>query len=175
MSSTEKLIHDTISSALAAIGIGIVCIRILGRGDGVSSHSTKKVLEILIEREDGGRIAITDCKQVSRTVSTILDVEELIDESYNIEVSSAGIERPLVKHADFVKFIGHVAQIKLHNAVEESKKFIGAISEVTDDTVTIKLQNTGKDMHLLFENIKDAKLVLTDELFRKLLNNKITE
>lgn len=173
MIGTEKLIYDTISAALDALGIDIVRIRILGKGDGVSSDTTKKVLEILIERKDGVKTSIADCKQVSKAVSTILEVEELIDDQYNIEVSSAGIERPLVKQADFVRFVGHVAQIKLHNAIEESKKFIGTILQSTDNTVTMKLQNTKKDVDFAFDNIKDAKLVLTDELFRKLLNSKV--
>jgi len=163
----EQLVHDTILGAVAALGFDIVRIRMLDKN--VTADSATKVLEILIERKDGVYVSIADCKNVSNAISTILDVEEVIDSKYNLEVSSAGVERPLIKPEDFVRFNNYVVQIKLHQAVEGAKKYIGRIISADAVSVTIKQDNGTKELSINFENIKDAKLVLTDELFRKII------
>jgi ribosome maturation factor RimP len=156
----EQQVHDCISSAVTALGYDIVRVRMLGSAGGT------KVLEILIERLDGNHISVGDCSSVSRNISTILDVEEVIDYAYNLEVSSAGVERPLVKLQDFVRFNGYTAQVKLHQAIGGRKKYEGKIFGAEEDGVTM---DCGESIKLDFENIKDAKLVLTEELFRKII------
>ncbi len=162
----EQRIADAVSDALGKINIAIVRVRILGKSDVAS-----KVVEILVERIDDQKISITDCKKCSNITSTILDMEEIITD-YTLEVSSAGIERPLVKPEDFIRFTGHVVQIKLQHAIEESKKFTGTITQADKDSVKIRLDKSTKELSFTFDNIKDAKLVLTDELFRKILKSK---
>ena len=96
------------------------------------------------------------------------DVEDIIDGKYNLEVSSAGIERPLVKLQDFDRFKNYVAEIKLHHALNGAKKYECTIIGTEGQNIKVML---GKDevVSIDFENIKDAKLVLTDELFKKIV------
>lgn len=147
------------------MGFNIVRLRFLG-----GSTTPTKILEILIEKlAEDERVTISDCAKVSRHISALMDVEDIITTKYNLEVASAGIERPLVTEADFKKFAGKVVAIKLHNAVENTKKYQGVL-ETIDENKIIKV-SVGKDkvMDFAFDNIKDAKLVLTDELFRKIV------
>jgi len=161
----ENQIHQTIEAPLQNMGFDIVRLRLYSRS---GSSLNLKVLEILIERTDGVHISITDCKNASNHISAILDVEDIIDGKYNLEVSSAGIERPLVKLQDFDRFKDYVAEIKLHHALNGLKKYECTIIGTEGDAIKVKL---GKDevVSIDFENIKDAKLVLTDELFKKIV------
>ena len=161
----ENQIHQIIEAPLQSIGFDVVRLRLHNRSSGVNNV---KVLEILIERTDGVHISITDCKNASNHISAILDVEDIIDGKYNLEVSSAGIERPLVKLQDFDRFKEYVAEIKLHNALNGAKKYECTIIGIEGDAVKVRI---GKDevVSLDFENIKDAKIILTDELYKKIV------
>lgn len=161
----EEQIYNIIEGPLNHIGFNIVRLRLLNRSSG--AHNMK-ILEILIERMDDAKVSIGDCKNASTHISAVLDVEDIIDSKYNLEVSSAGIERPLVKISDFVRFKNNVAEIKLHNAMEGTKKYQGKIIEVIKDQISLEV-NKNKIIEISFDNIKDAKLVLTDELFRKII------
>lgn len=154
----EKLIEETIN----ILGFDLVKITIGG--------SLSKVLEILIEKKDGGKVQVGDCQLVSRNISAILDVEDIVTGKYFLEVSSPGIERPLVKPQDFEKFAGREIKIRLKKAVEGNFSFRGNLIGLSDGCVKLR----SKDLVLSFDcdNIKSAKLVLTDELFRALLNKK---
>jgi len=165
MSDLEKKIIDIIEASLADMGFCIVRLRILNRSNAVSST---KILEILIERLNEEKISIKDCADASRHISSLLDVEDVIEGRYNLEVAGAGVERPLVKLSDFEKFKDYVIEIKLHNGVKESKKHQGKLEDVKGDQIILKRQD-GLVLEIEFENIKDAKLILTDELFRKLV------
>ena len=161
----ENQIHQIIEAPLQSIGFDVVRLRLHNRSSGVNNV---KVLEILIERTDGVHISITDCKNASNHISAILDVEDIIDGKYNLEVSSAGIERPLVKLQDFDRFKEYVAEIKLHNALNGAKKYECTIIGIEGDAVKVRI---GKDevVSIDFENIKDAKIILTDELYKKIV------
>ena len=161
----ENQIHQIIEAPLQSIGFDVVRLRLHNRSSGVNNV---KVLEILIERTDGVHISITDCKNASNHISAILDVEYIIDGKYNLEVSSAGIERPLVKLQDFDRFKEYVAEIKLHNALNGAKKYECTIIGIEGDAVKVRI---GKDevVSIDFENIKDAKIILTDELYKKIV------
>ena len=161
----ENTINTAIEAPLQSIGFNIVRLKLYNRSSGALNL---KVLEILIERIDGVHISITDCKNASNHISAILDVEDIIDGKYNLEVSSAGIERPLVKLQDFDRFKDYVAEIKLHHALNGAKKYECTIIGTEGQNIKVML---GKDevVSIDFENIKDAKLVLTDELFKKIV------
>lgn len=162
--STEQKILEIIEAPLTGMGYNIVRLRLLASG-GIAP---KKILEILIERLDEVHTSIGDCKQASYHISALLDVEDVIEGRYNLEVSSAGVERPLVKLEDFVKYSGYVIEVKLHNAVEACKKYQGHLIEVLENKIILKT-STNPNLQLEFANIKDAKLVLTDELFKKIV------
>lgn len=170
MNELEQKIYDTIIDTIKLLELDIVRLRMTDGGNAISS---KRILEILIERLNGKPVSIGDCRTASYNVSAILDVEDIIAHEYNLEVSSTGIERPLVKLRDFDRFKGSVAQIKLSKAISNMKKFEGKLMGLEDNNVLLELPKTKTEpssiMKIDFDNIKDAKLVLTEELFRKII------
>jgi ribosome maturation factor RimP len=124
-------------------------------------------LQIMAE-DANGRFTITDCEQLSKDVSPVLDVEDPIDREYHLEVSSPGIDRPLVRVRDFRTYIGHEVKIELNELVNGRKRFRGIIAAVDDETVTIKLPDAPKDTdpnhRLPLTALAEAKLVMTDAL-----------
>jgi ribosome maturation factor RimP len=126
-------------------------------------------LQIMAEDENG-RFAIADCERLSKDLSPVLDVEDPIDREYHLEVSSPGIDRPLVRARDYRTYIGHEAKIELADALDGRKRFRGTIASVTDDSVTIHLPDVPKDTQsdfvLPLTSIAEAKLVMTDALIK---------
>jgi ribosome maturation factor RimP len=124
-------------------------------------------LQIMAEDENG-RFAITDCERLSKDISPVLDVEDPIDREYHLEVSSPGIDRPLVRARDFATYIGHEAKVELSDLLDGRKRFRGLIAAVDDETVTIKLPDAPKgedpNHRLPLIMLAEAKLVMTDAL-----------
>jgi ribosome maturation factor RimP len=124
-------------------------------------------LQIMAEDENG-RFAITDCEALSKEVSPVLDVEDPIDREYHLEVSSPGIDRPLVRARDFVTYIGHEAKIELSDLLDGRRRFRGFIKAADAETVTITLPDVPKgddpDHKLPLRLLAEAKLVMTDKL-----------
>ena len=124
-------------------------------------------LQIMAE-DQNGRFAIADCERLSKDVSPVLDVEDPIDREYHLEVSSPGIDRPLVRARDFRTYIGHEAKVELGDPLDGRKRFRGLIEAVTDTTVTIRIPDAPKDTDPSFvlplASLAEAKLVMTDKL-----------
>lgn len=156
----ERKIAELVEDTINDLGFGVVKISVNG--------SANKVVEIFIERLDGEKIEVGDCQLVSRNISAILDVEDIISGKYFLEVSSAGLERPLVKLHDFEKFADSEVKIRLKEPHNGNLSFRGQLLGVIDNKVKLKSKNV--EIEFDFENIKRANLVLTDEMFRKLLN-----
>ena len=131
------------------------------------SQENGLTLQIMAE-DANGRFAITDCERLSKDISPALDVEDPIDREYHLEVSSPGIDRPLVRARDFRTYIGHEAKIELGELVNGRKRFRGIIAAVDDESVTIKLPDAPKDTdpnhRLPLSALAEAKLVMTDAL-----------
>ncbi len=162
MQTIEQQIIDTVQDNLKDIGFDLVKVTLKG--------STHKVLEILIDRLDGKKVTIIDCRNSSRIISALLDVEDIISDKYFLEVSSAGIERPLIKFEDYTRFLGREATIKLKELLNGQTRYQGKIVKAEDNK--IHLNNHGEDIVFSFDMIKKASLVLTDEMFRNLMNKK---
>ena len=130
---------------------------------------TGSTLQIMAERPDG-TFSIEDCEAVSRAMSPLLDVEDVISAHYNLEVSSPGIDRPLVRPSDFEAWAGHETKIEMAVPVTGRKRFKGALEGYTQGEVRIFIENpqgATKQPVLIgvpFADIGEAKLVLTDEL-----------
>ena len=124
-------------------------------------------LQIMAE-DATGRFTITDCERLSKEVSPVLDVEDPIDREYHLEVSSPGIDRPLVRARDFRTYLGHEVKVELIDMLDGRKRFRGEIAEIDEETVTIRLpdapKDTNPDHRLPLAMLGEAKLVMTDAL-----------
>ncbi len=136
-----------------------------------------KDLQIMCERPDG-TLGIDDCVEISRAVSPLLDVEDPIRGSYNLEVSSPGIARPLVRPEDFERHAGHEAKIEMITPIDGRKRFRGTLEGYDAETDEVRLfipaedaggEKGGEDVlvGLAFEDIDNARLVMTDALMEE--------
>ncbi len=118
------------------------------------------VLRVFIDSEEG--VTLEHCSNVSRELGRYLDVEDLIDNAYHLEVSSPGLERPLRSLNDFTRYLGKKARVKVHEAIGGEKIFEGIIEEVADDAeglINLKL-NDGRSIQFTFEKINKARLAI---------------
>ncbi len=154
-----------ITPSIAALGYEIVRIQVLGR--------ERPTVQIMADRADGALIGIEDCESISRTVSALLDVEDPIPGRWTLEVSSAGIDRPLTRLKDWVRFAGHVARVELNIPVQGRRRITGIIVSATAATVVMRDAET--ELAVPMEDIRRAKLLLTDELIAASAPNPITK
>jgi ribosome maturation factor RimP len=144
---------------LQGMGYRLVRIRISGE-----SGCT---VQIMAERPDGSML-IDDCEAISRALSPVLDVADPIDRAYRLEISSPGIDRPLVRRSDFERYAGHLVKIEMAVAHQGRKRFRGALGGVEGDAVRLRRDDAradeDADVALVMEDIADARLILTDEL-----------
>jgi ribosome maturation factor RimP len=153
MSLNTKIRH-IIEAPLNNLGFGVVQVRFI-EGD-------KPKLEILIERLDLVPVTVEDCMRANRTVSTHLDVEDPIHKAYMLEVSSAGIDRPLVDIKDYQRFVGYKVNVQTHVPFNGSKKFKGFIERATESEVYIRSEAPSIEdvIEIPFEELSRGKLDL---------------
>ncbi len=129
-------------------------------------------VQVMAERPDG-TMTVADCELVSRDLSPALDVDDPIDRAYHLEVSSPGIDRPLVRRSDFERWRGHVAKIDMRIAVDGRKRFRGIIADIADDCLVLRLEDpkdgTPAEANLPLDHVGEARLVLTDALIEAAL------
>ena len=154
----EDKIGTIIAPALTAMGYDIVQIRMM---DGKDSAT----LQIMAERLDQKEMTVDDCADISRTVSALIDVEDPISSAYRLEISSPGIDRPLVKPEDYVRFMGYEAKIETSLPMNGRKRFKGKMT--ASDAKSVTMESGGDVFTIPFSSINFAKLVLTDELIRE--------
>ncbi len=163
-SGMDARVAAIVQPVLRAIGFRLVRVRLFGQ-NGLT-------LQIMAEREDG-TMTVEDCEEVSRAVSPALDVEDPIEKAYHLEVSSPGIDRPLVRKSDFAAWTGHLVKLETSVLVADRKRFRGKIAEADADSVLIQRDQAayGEEpvVRVPFEAIAEARLVLTDELIREAL------
>jgi ribosome maturation factor RimP len=144
---------------LQAMGYRLVRIKVSGE--------LGCTVQIMAERPDGTML-IDDCEAVSRALSPVLDVADPIDRAYRLEISSPGIDRPLVRRSDFARYSGHLVKIEMAVAHQGRKRFRGLLDGVEGDAIRIQREGNTKDedplVLLPMHDIGDARLVLTDEL-----------
>ncbi|KQT43121.1 ribosome maturation factor RimP [Aureimonas sp. Leaf454] len=124
-------------------------------------------LQIMAERADG-TMSVDDCEAISRAVSPVLDMEDPIDREYHLEVSSPGIDRPLVRRGDFEAWSHHLLKLEATRIVEGRKRFRGKVVAVEAHGIRLERSEVqpGEDevVSIPFDAIADARLLLTDEL-----------
>ena len=141
---------------LAGFGYRLVRVHVSGR-DGCT-------VQIMAERPDR-TFSIEDCEAASRALSPALDVEDPIRGGYRLEMSSPGIDRPLVRRSDFERHVGHEAKIEMTAMQEGRKRFRGAIVGVEGEAALVRIGDGGEQVaRLPIAEMAEAKLVLTDAL-----------
>jgi ribosome maturation factor RimP len=129
-------------------------------------------VQIMAERPDG-TMAIEDCEKVSRALSPALDVADPIETSYQLEISSPGIDRPLVRRSDFERYAGHVAKIEMNLPVDGRRRFRGVLLGTDGERARLRRDDAppgeAADVVLPIEDMMEAKLMLTDALVTEAL------
>lgn len=118
------------------MGFELVRVRLAG------TH--RPVLEVMIDRLDNAAVSMEDCVEVSRSLSHILDVHDPIPQSYVLEVTSPGLERPLTKPTHFAKVIGQTIKVELAETLEGQRKWVGVLQSATDDYAIIQSDALGE-------------------------------
>jgi len=147
-------IAELIAPTVEGLGYTLVRIQMVG--------SQRMRLQVMAERQDGRPMLVDDCADLSRAVSAVLDVEDPIAGSYTLEVSSPGIDRPLVRREDFERFAGFEARIEVRRPVDGRRRFRGRLLGCAGGAVRIAMD--GAEVELPFAEIAKAKLVITDDL-----------
>ena len=148
-------IERLIEPILEQMGFRVVRVKFFAR--------PRRTLQIMAERADGSTVIVDDCAAISRAISAAFEVEDPIRGAYDLEVSSTGIDRPLVRIEDFVRFTGFEAQVTVDPPVEGQKRFRGRLVGAGDGVVRMTLEG-GAEVALSFADIAEAKLAMTDEL-----------
>ncbi len=132
-------------------------------------------VQIMAERPDGS-MTVEDCEMISRALSPVLDMADPIDRAYRLEISSPGIDRPLVRKSDFDRFAGHLVKIEMEIPVNGRKRFRGEIVGTDGEVARIRRDDAteGEEAEVLLpiEEMGEAKLVLTDDLVAQALRRE---
>jgi ribosome maturation factor RimP len=169
------IVEPGLSARVAAIaepvieGLGYRLVRVKVSGaDGCT-------VQVMAERPDGS-MTVEDCEAVSRALSPVLDVADPIDRAYRLEISSPGLDRPLVRKSDFQRHAGHLARIEMQVPVDGRKRFRGLLAGVEGDAARLHRDDTDseseREVLLSIEEMSEAKLVLTDELVAEALRRE---
>jgi ribosome maturation factor RimP len=153
--NVPERIERSIAPSLEAMGYEVVRVQLSGKGGQLT-------LQVMAEPRGGGDMTVEKCADISRAISALLDVEDPISGAYTLEVSSPGIDRPLVRPRDYERFAGYEAKIETNRLVDGRKRFRGRLGGVTEDGVRIALEQ--QETEVPFDAIHRAKLVMTDEL-----------
>lgn len=151
----ETRIAQAITPSIETMGYELVRVLILGR--------ERPTVQVMADRADGSLISVEDCEQISHAVSAVLDVNDPIPGAWNLEVSSAGIDRPLTRPKDWVRFLGHQARVEMLAPVDGRRRFTGVVLDADAGSARLRLED-GADIVLPFGDIRRAKLVLTNAL-----------
>jgi len=123
----------------------------------------RPTVQVMADRADGSQITVTDCEAISHALGAVLDVEDPIAGAWSLEVSSAGIDRPLTRAKDWNRFAGHLARAETLAPIDGQRRFAGIALGADDAGARLRLDD-GREIVLPLDTIRRAKLVLTDAL-----------
>lgn len=149
-------LEERVEPTLEAMGFEVVRIALTG-------NEGRRTLQIMADRRDGSQISVEDCADISTALSAIFDVEDPVSGTYDLEVSSAGIDRPLTRLKDFTTYATFLIKLETKAPVDGRKRFRGRLEGVNaDGKIVMRIDDA--EVIVAFENVGAAKLVLTDEL-----------
>ena len=154
----DKKLAELLNPILEDLGFELVRVRL--------SNGNPSTLQIMADRLDG-QIGVDELAEINTSVGTILDVEDPIPENYTLEISSPGIDRPLTRKKDFDSFQGFEAKVETTELIDGRRRFRGVLAGVNNDEVLINLEEG--TIGLKFTWLSDARLVLSDDLIKKML------
>jgi ribosome maturation factor RimP len=152
-----------VEPVLAELGYRLVRVRISGLAGCT--------VQVMAERPDGS-MAIEDCETASRALSPVLDAADPIESSYRLEISSPGIDRPLVRRSDFDRYAGHVAHVEMQIPIDGRRRFRGELAGTEGDCVRLRTGDAATEaaeILLRIDDMMEARLVLTDALIAEAL------
>ena len=144
-SGLEAKIAATITPQLAHLGYELVRVLILGR--------ERPTVQVMADRADGSQISVEDCERITHAVGAVLDVDDPLPGAWTLEVSSAGIDRPLTRVKDWVRFAGHQARVELLMPHDGRRRFTGIILGADDSAVRLRLDD-GTDVSLPLHDVR---------------------
>ncbi len=153
----EARVAHIVEPVVTGLGYRLVRVKLSGLNGAT--------LQIMAERPDGS-MTVDDCEILSRDISPALDVEDPIDRAYHLEISSPGVDRPLVRRSDFERWAGHVAKISTDRPVDGRRRFRGALAGLTEAAVRLAIEGDDQAVEVPVDAIETARLVLTDDLLR---------
>jgi len=153
-----KRVADLIAPSLTDMGFELVRVQFTG--------NTRKTLQVMAERVDRVAMTVEDCAQISRAASALLDVEDPIAGQYLLEVSSPGLDRPLTRKDDFVRFAGFEVKIEIAMPIDGRKRFKGRLIGLSDEGAIVMATEEAGEIAVPFSNFVRGKLVLTDDLIK---------
>ena len=156
--SVESHIEEIITSPLLDRGFRVVRVQLQG--------SKRKTLQVMIERTDEVGLTVDDCAFASHMISVLLEVDNPILESYILEVSSPGLDRPLITKIDFERYAGSMVRIELKMPYEGSRRFRGLLLGVEGDHIKIELDTQKEVAEFAFSDIQKAKIIPEYEMSR---------
>ncbi|SCB58011.1 ribosome maturation factor RimP [Rhizobium aethiopicum] len=160
----DQRLADIIEPVLIGLGFRLIRVRMLNQNGAT--------MQVMAERNDG-TMTVEDCEEVSMAISPVLDVEDPIDKEYHLEVSSPGIDRPMVRKSDFVRWQGHLVKCETSIMIDNRKRFRGKIVEADANGFTLERDQVAygeeQKVTIPFTALSDAKLILTDDLIRDAL------
>ena len=151
----EGRLSAMIAPTLEDMGYELVRVAVLGR--------ERPTVQVMADRADGSQIAVEDCEAISRAIGAVLDVEDPVPGAWTLEVSSAGIDRPLARVKDWNRFAGHLARAEVTMPVAGRKRFSGVVLGADAQHARMRLDD-GTEVALPLADLKRARLVLTDAL-----------
>ena len=154
-SGLEARIAATIAPQLVQLGYELVRVAVLGR--------ERPTVQVMADRADGSQISVEDCERITHAVGAVLDVEDPLPGRWTLEVSSAGIDRPLTRVKDWVRYAGHQARVEMLMPHEGRRRFTGIVLGADDTHARLRLDD-GSDVVLPLGDVRRAKLLLTDAL-----------
>ncbi len=150
-------VQNVIEPSLNDMGYDLVRVSMTG--------NELKTLQVMAERQDRRDMTVDDCSRISQTVSALLDVADPFPGKWVLEVSSPGIDRPLVKLADYTRFAGEQAKIELAHEINGRRRFKGELKGVEGDMILLNFE--GQLLKLPFSDIEKAKLIFPEDIFNK--------